>query len=587
MKKLCYFLFLSLLCNYNYSQDDYFGAGNDANVTVTASSDDGLSSSSKTVDGSGLNAGEFEASRFLAQATLGYSYDDIIDLVDTDLDFSGWIDDQIALAPRQHLPLLDSIFSDALDLWVSEGNDPEDYFGPWALHYNYTFWQSAMTSTDQLRQRVALALSEILVVSMESSLRDFGEGLASYYDIFIDNAFGNFRDILDEVTFHPCMGFYLSHLNNPKSSGNVHPDENYAREVMQLFTVGINKLNIDGTEVTDGNGVPIPTYDNDDITELAKVFTGLYGGADVNGGSNVYFGDGIFSISRRVPMQMEAGEHEPGSKTIVDDYVIPAGQTGMQDIEDALDHLFKHQNVGPFIALRLIQRLIKSNPTPQFIQRIAQKFNNNGSGVRGDMEAVVKAILMDDEARDCAWMLDGSAGKLREPILRYTQFAKAVGHDSPLGRFWNHSFAFLNNADQIAMSSPSVFNFFLPDYAPNGPITDAGLIAPEFQIFNTRTSIGYINRDNRWTVNRGLMYSWESGDPDVETDLTDLEDLADFPEVLLARIDLLFSVGQLTDGTKTIIKNALTPFGGTNQNYNRARMAAYLIMLSPDYNILK
>lgn len=259
----------------------------------------------------------------------------------------------------------------------------------------------------------------------------------------------------------------------------------------------------------------------------------------------------------------------------------------MQDIQDALDHLFDHQNVGPFIALRLIQRLVKSNPTSQYINRIAQKFNNNGSGVRGDLGAVVKAILMDDEARDCAWMLDGSAGKLREPILRYIQFAKAVGNDSPLGRFWNHSFAFQSNADQIAMGAPSVFNFFIPDYAPNGPITDAGQVAPEFQIFNTRTSIGYINRANRWSVNLGLMYSWEDGDPDIHTDLTDFENLADFPEVLLTRIDLLFSVGQLTDATRSIIKNALTPFGGSNQNYNRARMAAYLIMFSPDFNIMK
>lgn len=587
MKKL-YFLFFSLLFyNNTFSQDDFFGAGNDQNVTVTSSSDDGLSEATKTVDASGMNAKEFEASRFLAQSTLGYSYDDIMDMVASDLDFSTWIDDQIAQTPRQHLPLLDSIFSEALALWVSQGNSPDDYYGPWALHYNYTFWQSVMTSTDQLRQRVALALSEILVISMESDLRDFGEGLASFYDIFVNNAFGNFRDILDEVTLHPCMGFYLSHLNNPKTNGNIHPDENYAREVMQLFTVGIYKLNINGTVVTDGNGDPVPAYDNDDITELAKVFTGLYGGADVNGGSNVDFGDGIYSISRRVPMQMDGGQHEPGSKTIIDNHVIPSGQTGMEDIEDALDHLFDHANVGPFIALRLIQRLVKSNPTPQYIQRIAQKFNNNGSGVRGDLGAVVKAILMDNEARQCDWMLDGSAGKMREPILRYTQFAKAVGHDSPEGRYWNHSFAFLNNADQIPLSAPSVFNFYLPDYAPNGPISDAGQVAPEYQIFNTRTSIGFINRVNRWAVNLGLMYSWEDGDPNISTVLTDLENLADYPEVLLTRLDILFTAGQLSDGMRSIIKDALTPLVGSNQNYNRARMAAYLIMICADFTILK
>jgi uncharacterized protein (DUF1800 family) len=586
MKKLYFLFFTILFYSNNYAQDDYFGAGNDQNVTVTSSSDDGTSESTKTVDGSGLNAKEFEAARFLAQATLGYTHDEILDLAATDNDFATWIDDQIAITPRLHLPLLDSIYAEALALYVSQGGSPDDYYGPWALHYNYTFWQSLMTGSDHLRQAVAMALSEIFVISMESDLRDFGEGLASYYDIFVDNAFGNYRDILEEVTLHPCMGFYLSHLNNRKTNGTVHPDENYAREIMQLFSIGIYKLNMDGSIVTSG-GDPVPTYDNDDITELAKVFTGLYGGADVNGGGNVDFGDGIYSISRKVPMQMYGSQHEPGSKTILDDYVIPGGQSGMDDIEDALDHIFNHQNVGPFMALRLIQRFVKSNPTPQYIQRVAQKFNNNGSGVRGDMGAVIKAILLDDEARDCAWMNDGSAGKMRSPILRYTQFAKAVGHDSPEGRYWNHSFAYLNNADQIPLSAPSVFNFYIPDYAPNGPITDAGMVAPEFQIFTTRTSIGYINRVNRWAVWLGLMYSWEDGDPDVDTDLTELENYADYPEVLLNHVDLLFTVGQLTDETRSTLRDALTPFGGGNQNYNRARMAAYLIMISPDYIILK
>lgn len=587
MLRICFFVVILFSSVFAFGQDDFIGAGNIENVTVTSSHNEGLSEEINTVNGSGLDAKYFEASRFLAHSTLGYTYSDIQSLVDNDLNFESWIDEEIALPPTLHLTLLDEIMQEAIDLWVENGGNPLSYLGPISTHFNYTFWQAAMTAEDQLRLRVALALSEIFVLSMESDLDSYGDGLASFYDIFVSNAFGNFKDILDEVTFHPCMGYYLSHLNNAKTEGTVHPNENYAREILQLFTIGLFQLSLDGSINTDQNNDPIPTYDNEDIMELAKVFTGLYGGADFNDGPDVEFGDEISAISRTIPMQMFEDEHEPGQKIILDDYVIPAGQSGTEDIEDALTHIFNHQNVGPFISLRLIQRLVKSNPTPQYVQRVAQTFNNNGSGERGDLEAVIKAILLDAEARDCEWMLDGSAGKLREPILKYTQFAKAIGGDSPEGRFWNQSFDFRHDADQIPLSAPSVFNFFLPDYAPGGPIEEAGQIAPEFQIFNARTSIGFFNRLNDWSMEQILMFSDEEGDPLVATDLTELELLADFSEVLLTRLDLLFTAGQLTLETRENLKNALDQIQGSNKNNDRARLAAYLMIFSPDFAVIK
>ena len=437
-----------------------------------------------------------------------------------------------------------------------------------------------------------MALSEILVISINSDLDGFGEALASYYDLLMVHAFGNYKDLLKDVALHVSMGYYLSHLNNPKSipAENIHPDENFAREIMQLFTIGLYMLNQNGTRQTDGQGNFIPTYDNNDIKELAKVFTGLGPGAineNVDWTNEPYFGLGIWGTDMTVPMIMYPEWHEPGPKTLLGQYTIPGGQSGMDDICDAVDFLFNHQNVAPFISYRLIQRLIKSNPSPGYVSRIASVFNNNGSGERGDLKAVVRAILLDPEARECSWQQQPDHGKLREPILRYTHAAKALPLDSPLGRYWNNGFSFLDATKQHPLAAPTVFNFFLPDHQPNGPIANNNLFAPEFKIHDSRTSVGFINQVNQWAVWNSLWWSWEENDPNVEYDLSSLVPMAEDPEVLINHLDILFTNGQLSDESRTSIRTALQGLIWGDYQYDRARLGLYLILISPDYAVFR
>jgi len=584
---------------------DYLGAGHNTGFTVTSSSSVGLSTPEKTLDGSGMEAKLFDASRFLAQSTFGANIDLIEDLRDLN-NYETWIDQQFDIPASLMMPKVEDVWQQVLD----ESNDPDNEFGPYSVHFNYAWWELNMTNEDLLRQRVAYALSQLLVVSINSDLRDWAEALGSYYDILINRSFGNYRDLLMDVTLHPSMGYYLSHLNNPREiiEDNIRPDENYAREIMQLFSIGLYMLNPDGTWALDGDGNPIPTYDNNDIRELAKIFTGL-GGGDLEDWvwwkTDVEFGDNIYMIDKTVPMQMFEAFHQPGAKTFIGQ-TIPAGQTGIQDIEDAIDILFNHQNTGPFVAYRLIQRLVKSNPTPAYVGRIAEAFADNGNGVRGDMKAVIKAILLDEEARSAEAMADPTHGKLREPMLKYTHIAKTLPTYRSRNRYWNNGFNYLNSTRQHVLASPTVFNFYLPDYQPVGDITALGLVAPEFKLLNTTSSVSYINEVRGWTggvwEDQGilnewgtLMYSWHGTqqNPDyVRLIFSEIEANSTDSELIINELDKRLTHGQLTDETRGIIRNSLNrlywTWGETEAwRYERVRAAVYLFMISPDYNILK
>jgi uncharacterized protein (DUF1800 family) len=547
-----------------------------------------------------------EASRFLAQASLGFNSDHLNEV--KSLGIENWIDYQFSLEPSEISPHHDRIFQEAKVVYDSNKSvDDEDYYGPWGLHFNYAWWQVNMTNEDLLRHRVALALSEILVVSMNSDLIDFGEGLSDYYDLFVKHAFGNYKSLLLDVTLHPCMGYYLSHLSNPKTDtqNNIHPDENYAREIMQLFTIGLYELNPDGSRMLDNDENLIPTYDNADIKEMARVFTGLSGSEwsyqaleyfEMEGVTPppVSFGEDIYVYSRESQMKMYDDHHEPGIKTILKNNIIPSGQSGMKDINDAIDILFNHDNVGPFLSRRLIQRLVKSNPSPGYIKRVSQAFNNNGSGIRGDMKAVVKAILMDEEARSCENQMESSHGMLREPIMRFLHFARAFPNDSPMNRYWNNGFTFRENTKQHPFMSPTVFNFFSPEYQPVGDFTEEGIYGPEFQIHDTQSSVGYINEVNQWTILESLgfgalFYSWEQfgGNNIVNTDFTKLGGLAEDNEELINELDILLTHGRLSDETRGIIKEAISQIPAPQFSETKAALAIYLIMISPDYTILK
>ena len=277
MKKIAQLILLiSIQCSA-VSQADFVGAGNVEGVKISSSSNSLNTSVTNIIDGDGLDAKAMEAARFLSQATFGQSKGQIDQLAES-LDFEGWLDNEFNKLPAFYLPRLMEITQESRMLHEQE-NPEDDFFGPYALHFNYTWWDINKKSTDYLRHRVAYALSQILVVSANSDLRDHGEAMASYYDVLYKHAFGNYKNLLVEVSLHPAMGHYLSHLSNPKTNAerNIHPDENYAREIMQLFTIGLYELNIDGTRKTD-DGEWVPTYDNMDIKELAKVFTGLAGG---------------------------------------------------------------------------------------------------------------------------------------------------------------------------------------------------------------------------------------------------------------------------------------------------------------------
>ena len=392
----------------------------------------------------------------------------------------------------------------------------------------------------------------------------------------------------------------MSHFSNPKADPerNTHPDENYAREVMQLFSIGLYELHEDGSRKLDNRGNFIATYNNGDISEFAKVFTGLSDGAE----------SGQFGVlanpDYRVPlftneMDMYPYFHQAGEKILLNEVTIPDGQSGEEDIESAMDNLFNHSNVGPFLGKALIQFLVTSNPSPAYIKRVAKVFDQDELGNRGNLKAVVKAILLDEEARQCNEEPPSHFGKLREPITRYVHVAKAFNafpnHNLPafinLGRQYNAATA------QFTLSSPSVFNFFLPDYQPNGAIAEAQLVAPEFQIHDTNTAIGYMNMVDQWTFYNGLTHfllddfipgrtltDFGQFGPSALLDLSEELQMASNPTALVSRINTLLGGGQLSGHTQSIIIDAINQL---NEPEQRVDMALYLTLISPDYTIQK
>jgi uncharacterized protein (DUF1800 family) len=593
---------------------DYLGAGHAQGITVTTSSQVGAASGQVTVDGTGLQPDYYAASRLLAQASFGANQETIEAVAAQG--YEAWLDAQFG-APRGSF--LDTTvmiwehFKQAyFDQWgqgLVEGNPAVQ---PFYFYFRMGWWHTVLTAQDPLRQRVALALSEIMVISEKSELSNSAFAMASYYDVLYRHAFGNFRDLLYDVTMHPAMGFYLDHINNPKSdlANNIHPDENYAREVMQLFTLGLYQLHPDGTRQQDANGEDLPSYDSEDVAEFAKIFTGLgpsqyywpwidFSGVPVSWGNNNNYSPA--TVNGTLPMRMFNAWHEPGPKYLLNGQVVPAGQTGMRDLNAAIDNLFNHPNVGPFIGRLLIQRLVKSNPSPAYISRVAAAFADNGQGVRGDMQAMIKAILLDPEARDCSWIEDPSAGKLREPLVRALQLFEAFDLSNASQRYYNIGFSLETFIAQHPLASPSVFNFFLPDHQPNGPIADADLVAPEFQIHNSRTAVDYFNYmyfsllDDFYTeviteaspVNFALP---KFGPPDAANqtflDLSDELAFDDDYQAIVDRLDLIMTGGSLSARDKRLlIDHALAPFAA---DPNIAlRVALYLLVLSPNYNIQK
>ncbi|MBT8067318.1 MAG: DUF1800 domain-containing protein [Gammaproteobacteria bacterium] len=402
-----------------------------------------------------------EAYQFLNQSSFGATEAEAERVIS--MRQEAWIDEQLAMPASLQLPHLQALAAPGVMPFELQDDRVDIWF------------RNVLNRDDQLRQRVAFALSEIFVVSQLGTLTNQPWSLGSFYDLLAQNAFGNYRDLIEAVTLHPAMGVYLSMLGNQKPDpvNNIRPDENYARELMQLFSIGLVELNIDGSEKLDPQGQPIPTYDQSIIEGFAHVYTGwTYANSpSFREARPTYF-------NQVVPMQLYPDFHDTGPKKLLNGVVLDGNQSGEQDLANALDNVFNHPNVGPFMAIRLIQRLTASNPSPGYIERVARVFNDNGFGERGDLGAVVKAILLDEEARPALRMeIDG---KIKEPLLRLTQLYRVYDAQSESGKYGP---GFINILlGQGPLQSPSVFNFFSPFYAPPGEIRNSSLVAPELEI---------------------------------------------------------------------------------------------------------
>jgi uncharacterized protein (DUF1800 family) len=504
-----------------------------------------------------------EAARFLRQATFGPNEGTIAEA--KSMGVNAWIDAQMAKPVSSHRALTLEEFN----------RDPTGGRNmnqrPGTPHRDSAWWRIAMGGEDQLRQRVAFALSEILVISIQNAvILNWQEGAAHYYDHLAAGAFGNYRDLLETVTLSPMMGNYLTHLRNAKSdpeTGSV-PDENYAREIMQLFSIGLNQLQPDGTLKLNPSGLPIATYDNTTIQEMAKIFTGWSYRNNNTSNANLFRRGGANYIDA---MSLFPAFHEQGPKTIISGIVVPAGQGGVADLRAALDGLFEHPNTGPFISRRLIQRLVTSNPSPNYVYRVAKKFDDNGSGVRGDLGAVVRAILTDYEARSSEVAAITSYGKMQEPLLRMTSLyrvAPATSGDTRIDPSnLNRDFG------QQVLNSPTVFNFFEPDFVRPGPLAEAGLYAPEFQVLTDTTAITGAN------VIYNQLFGNLSG---VTVDLASWLPLAGNRDQLVARLNLLFASNSLSSTSLAKLSAAYDSFPVETTALVRVRSMIYLTMMAPE-----
>jgi uncharacterized protein (DUF1800 family) len=500
-----------------------------------------------------------DAARFLTQATFGPTTADIERL--RAIGYDAWLDEQFAAPPSSFLAYLDAITGEYVD-------EP---------HLQEAWVQYAMTAPDQLRQRVAHALLEILVVSDHNGLQGASVELAAYMDVLMANAFGSYRTLLERVTLNPAMGRFLDMLKNDMEDPETgrRPNENYAREVLQLFSIGLVQLNPDGTVAHDGLGQPIPTHGEAEVEGFSRVFTGW----TFHQTTKPYR---FFSAKEdwRNPMIAVASHHSPREKRLLNGVVLPPFQTPELDLAAALDTIAAHPNVGPFISRQLIQRLVTSNPSPQYVARVAAVFANNGSGARGDLRAVVRAILRDPDARNGRTSRLWSYGKLREPMIRFVTVARAFRMRAASGKFriWDLH----REIGQAAFKAPSVFNFFEPGYSPPGLIGELGLVAPEFQI-TTESSVVAMSNALRCLVDGEFgPYEEDRLRPDYSRELA----LAATPDALLDHLNTLLFAGGLSVELRTIVRDAVLSIP-RSQPERRVRAAVLLLVRSPEFAIQK
>ncbi len=550
-----------------------------------------------------------QASRFLAQATFGPTMAKIAAVKSLGPDaYRKWIDAQVAIAPsflRSYIDMLTArMGSDAAAPNYSvfpHFVTPQTSFAMYRENVNTVWMRQALFAPDELRQRTAWALSQIVVIGPQCN--SYGIAAADWYDTVIRHSLGNYRTLLYEIAVHPWMGWYLSHIGNRKADPTINrmPDENFAREIMQLFSIGLWELNMDGTRKLDAAGQPIPTYDSDDIEQLARVFTGL----DLQAGAT---GQGAYAVA---PMRMVESRHDTGDAVSLSVYgaaeknflgaSLPAfandpGRSGLDDVGDAVDILINHPSCPPFVCTNLIQHLVTSNPTPAYVGRVAAVFADDGTGTRGNLAAVVKAILLDPEARDFAASLDPVAGRLKEPMLRTVSVARAFGagsatpalHDLSGIQFWSPAKeSVFSDFLEYPFEYPSVFNFYEPGYSRPGEIRDLGLLSPEFEIMNALTATTVPNR--LWSfVRNGFHNGNPTVTPSFKLELAPLRGLTPDSGRLLDRMNLLLCHGSLSPAGRRRMRETIDHWIANDTNWKeRADLAIYLALVSPDGAVLK
>ncbi len=566
-------------------------AGSLTLVTSACGGSDGPTANSALSGGPVDSITNAEAARFLLRTSFAASTGAIDQLKRSG--YEPWLDSQMDQPSSQS----------ARQFFSARGYDIIDQ----NRYYNddriadYMIWSQLLSGENSIRKRCALALSEFFVVSINGlAVEWISHAIGEYWDLLNRNAFGSFRELIEEITLNPAMGVFLNTRGNQKAdlaSGRV-PDENYGREIMQLMSIGLFELNQDGTLKLE-NGKPIETYKNADVTGIAKVFTGYE--FDFTGISTTAIPEGYRLAEPdyvRNPMTSDVSRwrwkpgnltgdafHSREEKTFLG-LSIPAGTNAVDTLAMALNHLVAHPNVGPFFGRQMIQRLVTSNPSPAYVKRVAAVFDNNGKGVRGDLRAVFKAIFLDEEALSSRGLEDPTFGKLREPMLRFAQLGRTFGIRSvsgnwALGDFSNPSWGL----GQAPLRAPSVFNFFRPSYFRAGSQTaEQGLLAPEFQIVNETSVAGYVNFMH--SAVQAEFWPFE----DIDLDFSNEMDLAANSSKLLEHLDLLLTANQLTDQIRSTIVSALDdqPISETsnqNQRLTKVRTAVLLVMASTDYLI--
>jgi len=526
-----------------------------------------------------------DIARFLQQATFGPTDASIASVRQRGL--SGWLTDQFATPKTGYVPPGSSgdwpYYPELKPTsCTSDSNSSSDASICARDHYSLyqvqrQFFKNAISAPDQLRQRVAFALSQILVISGTESSLTKPSAFVPYQNILLDNAFGNYKTILTRITLSPAMGNYLDMVNNPKAppSGNPQPNENYARELMQLFSIGLYQLNLDGSVQTDASGFAVPSYDENVIKGFAKALTGwtyatVPGVASAASFNPIYYGADMIAVEKN---------HDTTSKQLLGTTVLLANQTATADLDATIDSVFMHPNVGPFIGKQLIQRLVTSNPSPGYVSRVATAFNDNGSGVRGDMQAVIRAILLDPEARG-GMRSDANYGHLREPALFVANFYRTLGGISDGVWLKDRS----SEMGQNLFFPDTVFNYYPADYN-----LTTGQAAPEFGIQNTSTSLARANFVYSAVLTSptgNIVYAAQpvatvTDATGTYLELTPYVTLAADPAALIDKLNTLLLHGTMAPETRSQLITGVT--AASSDPKVRAQTAIYLVANLPQF----